>query len=269
MSRELEKIEPEKLKIAQSFGQAAATYHTQAALQQDCAAKLLALLDGWDVPAGEILEIGCGTGFLTQGLCDRFPCHPFQVTDLSAEMLHFCQKHLQIARDRVPVSFWQLDGERLEPEQRYSLIIANFVIQWFNQPVETLQLWLDCLKPNGILCLAFPTCHSFPEWRQQCEFLQIPFTANALPNPLTLKESLSNRCQNLSLQEEVFCTTHGGAIDFFRGLKAIGAGVNTRERSIAASELKRLIQHWDDSVKQNQDSILHAHHHVAFLLIQR
>jgi malonyl-CoA O-methyltransferase len=224
----------------------------------------------WDVPLGQILEVGCGTGFLTQGLCDRFPQHPLQVTDLSIEMLQFCQEHLLIAGDRSPVSFRQMDGERIATDEYYSLITANFVIQWFKQPGEVLRLWLERLKPNGILCVAFPTCRSFPEWRQRCESLQIPFTANALPDPQMLKESLSTLSENLYLQEEVFCITHRNAIDFFRGLKAIGAGVNTGGQSISAAEMKRLIRCWDESVKEaSEESILSVHHHVAFLVVRR
>jgi malonyl-CoA O-methyltransferase len=260
----------EKLKIAQSFGQAALTYHAQASLQQDCAAKLLTLLNLWEVPPGRILEVGCGTGFLTQGLCDRFPCHPLQVTDLSAEMLHFCQTHLQIAPDRAPVSFQQMDGETLEGNERYGLIVANFVIQWFEQPVESLLGWLEQLKPNGILCLAFPTCDSFPEWRQACESLQIPFTANSLPNPQILIQALSEVSQKLYLQEEIFSTIHRDTGSFFRGLKSIGAAVNTSEQKLSVNEMKKLIRYWDNDIKKKEkNSVLQVHHHVAFLLIQR
>jgi malonyl-CoA O-methyltransferase len=222
----------EKLKIAQSFGQAALTYHVQASLQQDCAAKLLALLELWEVPPGVVLEVGCGTGFLTQGLCDRFPHHPLQVTDLSADMLHFCQTHLQVAPDRAPISFQQMDGETMNGNECYGLIVASFVIQWFKQPVESLLSWLERLKPNGILCLAFPTCDSFPEWRQVCESLQIPFTANSLPNPQNLIQELSKVSQRSYLREEIFCTTHRNASDFFRGLKSIGTIVLKKRKKV-------------------------------------
>jgi len=257
----------EKLKIAQSFGQAALTYHAQASLQQDCAAKLLALLELWEVPPGVILEVGCGTGFLTQGLCGRFPHHPLQVTDLSAEMLHFCQTHLQIAPDRAPVSFQQMDGEMLEDNERYGLIVANFVIQWFKQPMESLLGWLERLKPNGVMCLAFPTCDSFPEWRRVCESLQIPFTANSLPNPKLLVEALSKVSQDVYFQEKKFCTTHCSANDFFKGLKLIGAGVNTSGQKLSAAEMKKLITFWDHSV--GKEGVIRVHHHIAFLLIRR
>jgi malonyl-CoA O-methyltransferase len=260
----------EKLKIAQSFGQAALTYHAEASLQKNCATKLLALLESWEVPSGVLLEIGCGTGFLTQELCDRFPNHPFQVTDLSAEMLHFCQAHLQIAPDRAPVSFRQMDGETLEGNERYGLIVANFVIQWFKHPVESLLGWLERLKPTGILCLAFPTCDSFPEWRQACESLQIPFTANSLPNSQFLIQALSKVSQDSYLQEEIFCTTHRNASDFFRGLKSIGASVNTSKQKSSVVEMKKLIRYWDGNVnKMGENNVLQVHHHVAFLLIQR
>jgi malonyl-CoA O-methyltransferase len=257
----------EKLKIAQSFGQAALTYHTQASLQQDCATKLLTLLELWEVPPGIVLEVGCGTGFLTQGLCDRFPHDPLHITDLSADMLHFCQAHLQIAPDRAPVSFQQMDGEMLEENECYGLIVASFVIQWFKQPVKSVLGWLERLKPDGILCLAFPTCGSFPEWHQVCKSLQIPFTANLLPDPQLLIQAFSKVSQESYLREEIFCTTHRNASDFFRGLKSIGASVNISGQKLSAAEMKKLIKYWDNYVEK--DSVLQVHHHIAFLLIRR
>jgi malonyl-CoA O-methyltransferase len=258
--------ESDKQKIAQSFGQAAVTYHRNASLQQDCAVQLLEILAEWspELPLGTVLEVGCGTGFLTQGLSDRFPHHPLQVTDLSADMLQFCQAHLQLESRRAPVSFQQMDGENITGT--YALIVASFVIQWFQQPVVSLRHWLERLEPNGALCLAFPTCHSFPEWKRACEDLQIPFTANSLPDPQMLIQELSSSIQKYSLKEVTVTTTHCDASEFFRALKSIGAGFNTSGQKLSLVQMKKLIQYWDRDLERS--GVLQVQHHVAFLLIQ-
>jgi malonyl-CoA O-methyltransferase len=252
----------DKQKIAQTFGQAAALYQAHASLQRDCAAKLLTLLDGvgtqWQMPSGQILEVGCGTGFLTQGLCDRFPQQPLLATDLSAEMIAFCQQQLSQRRTGA-IAFQQMDGEQITG--RYSLIVASFVIQWFQDPATTLQHWLKCLEPNGVLCLAFPSDGSFPEWRQACQALQIPFTANSLPNVKKITHALSPYSQNYVLQEEIFATHHTNGSDFLRGLKAIGTGVNTSGKQLSSGQMKQLMAYWHEP--------LQMHHAVAFLVMQR
>jgi malonyl-CoA O-methyltransferase len=209
--------------------------------------------------------VGCGTGFLTQGLCDsiteqRFPHHPLQVTDLSADMLQFCQDHLHIDSRHAPISFQQMDGENITGT--YALIVASFVIQWFEQPVVSLRHWLERLEPNGVICLAFPTCHSFPEWKQACEHLQIPFTANLLPDPQILIQGLSSSIQKYYLKEVTVTTTHSDASEFFRDLKSIGAGFNTSGQKLSLTQMKKLIRYL------NHSDVFQIQHHVAFLLIQ-
>jgi malonyl-CoA O-methyltransferase len=254
--------ESDKQRIAQSFGQAALTYHRNASLQQDCAVQLLEILAGWspELPLGVILEVGGGTGFLTQGLCDSFPHHPLQVTDLSADMLQFCQAHLQIESRHAPVSFQPMDGEKITGV--YALIVASFVIQWFQQPVVSLRHWLERLEPNGVICVAFPTCHSFPEWKQACDQLQIPFTANSLPDPQMLIQELSPSIQKYDLKEVTVTTTHRDASEFFRDLKSIGAGFNTSGQKLSLAQMKKLIRYL------NRSGVFQIQHHVAFLLIQ-
>jgi malonyl-CoA O-methyltransferase len=259
--------ESDKQKIARSFGQAALTYHAIASLQQNCAVQLLDVLAEWstDLPLGAILEVGCGTGFLTQGLCDSFPHCPLHVTDLSIDMLRFCQDHLQLESRRAPVSFQQMDGENITG--RYALIVASFVIQWFEQPVISLQHWLERLEPNGVICVAFPTYRSFPEWRQACEDLQIPFTANSLPDPQMMIEALSSGIQKYYLKEVTVPTTHRDASEFFRDLKSIGAGFNTSGQKLSLAQMKRLIRCLDRDL--DRSGVFQVQHHVAFLLMRR
>jgi malonyl-CoA O-methyltransferase len=260
-----------KQKIAQSFGQAALTYHAHAQLQQDCAAQLLEILAEWstDLPLGTVLEVGCGTGFLTQGLSDRnAPWNENRLsprlllaTDLSSEMVQFCQSHLPPCDF---VSFQQMDGENITGT--HALIVASFVIQWFEQPGVALRGWLERLEAGGLIGLAFPTSRSFPEWRNVCDRLQIPFTANSLPNPQDLIQELSANAQIFCLKEMILTTTHRNATDFFRDLKSIGAGVNTAGQTLSLGQMKKLIQAWDSL---NHSGVCVVQHHVVFWVIGR
>ena len=135
--------------IAVNFGRAAQTYDVQAHLQRQCAHQLLSFLekmcrqDGMDLPDGPILEIGCGTGFITQHLIDRFLRnslttqhhslkHSLLITDLSAKMVEFCQHHVTLPDELT-------DALRLsslaEPCQRPSTSYANS-----NAPTDALRL---------------------------------------------------------------------------------------------------------------------------------
>ncbi|HEY9697309.1 MAG TPA: methyltransferase domain-containing protein [Trichocoleus sp.] len=256
-----------KQTIANRFGRASSAYHAFATVQKQSAKRLVSLAQSADLPIeGNILEIGCGTGFITQELVQHFPDRSIEVTDLSLKMLQFCCNHLEILPERKPfVSFYQLDGEALNhAAQKYALIIGGFVLQWFKYPEASILKLVKQLQPGGQILLSFPTCHSFSEWRNICQFLHLPFTANPLPDPEALKQKLIGQKLQVIADEISFYTTHDNATEFFRELKAIGAGYSTGAKQLSVQQMKQLVQTWN----QQSTGKIQVHHHIAFWLIQ-
>lgn len=253
---------------ADRFSQAAATYQTQATLQRHSANHLLNIIAAYQpcVPSGSIIEVGCGTGFITQGLIQLFPQHRLEITDLSTGMLDFCRNQVSISHSQQHlVSFQIQDGEKLKNRtQKYTAIVSGFVIQWFSDPIYTLQKWFAQLEPGGFLFLSFPTRHSFPEWRQLCIQNSLPFTVNPLPDPVSLLQSFAD--EKIRYQEVIQTVeTFTSAAVFFRGLKAIGAGLNQTETRLSFQQMKQLIQDWDNRTSNH----VKVSHHTMFLVIQK
>lgn len=251
-----------KPSIAARFGRSTATYHAEAELQKACADRLLTLLDRRSIPAGTVLEIGCGTGFITQKLVDRFADRALHITDLSTEMLAFCRANLDLSRFKGAIEFEPLDGERLAAQQRYALIVAGFVVQWFQQPTQSLQRLLQQLEPDGWLLVSFPSRDSFAEWKAICDRLQLPFTANSLPDPQMLQQLDAAHCWT---EAETIAAQFPDAAAFFRSLKAIGAGFSTSGKQLSPSQMRRLIQAWN----RQREGAIDVHYHVVYGLIQR
>lgn len=255
-------------RIADQFGRAAAIYQAQATLQRHSAHHLLNLISAYQpcVPSGKLVEIGCGTGFITQGLIPVFPHHILEITDLSTGMLDFCRADVSIPdKQQHLISFQIRDGEKVQSgSQPYAAIVSGFVIQWFKNPADVLQNWFAQLKPGGFLFLSFPTCHSFPEWRQICAHNQLPFTANPLPDPTLLLQSFTDT--QIRHQEIVQTVdTYPSAAIFFRGLKAIGAGFNQTAQRLTLQQMKHLIQDWD----QRTSNHVKVSYQTMFLVIQK
>jgi malonyl-CoA O-methyltransferase len=257
-----------KHQVADHFGHAVSTYNYAAIVQQDCAKGLVKILQDYcdQIPPGVILEVGCGTGFITQELVNYFPDHPLEITDISLDMLEFCQRHLHFPSPcSQPISFQVMDGESLSVSSaNYAAIASGFVIQWFEHPVKSLQKMTATLKPGGILVVSFPSDRSFPEWRQMCQQLDLPFTANILPNVQELCQQLVSNSIKCIEYEKKIVLRYKNAIAFFKSLKLIGAGLNRSNRALSPRQMKQLIRYWD---QQHPDGI-EIQYHIAFLIIQ-
>jgi malonyl-CoA O-methyltransferase len=135
----------DKQAIRRRFERAAATYDEHSRLQRRMAERLLASIARRPL---SILELGCGTGYLTSLLRERFPQAAIEAVDFSPAMI-------ARARERVPnVSFLAADIEELEPEPEwYDLIVSNASVQWLSEPEGTLARLAESLEKKGQVCL--------------------------------------------------------------------------------------------------------------------
>jgi len=253
-----------KQQISTSFGAAASYYDEHAEVQQEVADRLIASLQPWRdiIPAGPIIELGCGTGFVTQGLAELYKKQPIQVTDLSEEMVDYCRQKF----DQDNLAFSKQDAE--DPpydEPHYAMTVSGFTAQWFKDPAQTLGRWLQATKPGGLLLASFPGNESFPEWKQKCEELGLPFTGNQLPDVEEMVVKMSVGPAQVDYYEDTVKQSYESARDFFSDMKRLGAGTQRTGRSLTSKELSLLIDHWDSSTVGN----LTVSYPVIFLAVKR
>ena len=144
-----------KEKIAQSFGNNCSYYDAHANVQKQVAEKLVSLLP--NITAPKILEIGCGTGFLTKLLFQKYPDGNFHITDLSSDMLAHCQKQAPNTQAR----YFQMDAEKPHCDSDYDLVVSAMTFQWFENPIETLQE----LSQKGDVYYSALGGNNFKEWK--------------------------------------------------------------------------------------------------------
>ncbi len=259
----------QKEKIAHNFSQGVKNYLSHSQVQKQCADKLLKIAENYSysIPNGVILEIGCGTGFVTQGLIKQFPNHLLDIIDISSEMLNYCAKNLQIPEQKKElIQFRQIDGEHLNPKKnQYSAIISSFTVQWFEDIVNSLNCMINSLQPQGLLLLAFPNEQSFPEWKKMCDDLSLPFTRNQLPNSSELIQQLSIPPHKIHIFEERITINYNNAADFFKSLKIIGAGCNLKQEKLSVARMKQLVNYWNHQCYPDEIEVTYD---VTFLLIQ-
>lgn len=248
-----------------NFGKNTSGYHKNAVVQKKVAGRLIKSLEPWKdiLPPGPIIELGCGTGFLSEELLQLLPDRDCIITDASVNMIQACEQHL--GNDKH-VRFEKLDAESIPvDEATYAMTISSFVAQWFRDPAYTLGQWLEVTKPGGLLLAAFPGSESFPEWRKHAKTLGVPFTANLLPDTEEMVIKLSSGQTQVDYYEDTITQKFNSSGDFFRHIKQIGAGKQLNGRHLSSNEMKLLINYWNEQ----EEGDITVSWHVVFLAVKK
>ena len=108
--------------------------------------------------APKILEIGCGTGNLTQHLFNKYPDAIFDITDSSPKMLKECA----LKHKHPNANFFMAEGEDINRHQQYDLIVSSMVFPWFETPLESLEK----LSRQGNVYFSAFGAKNFQEWKE-------------------------------------------------------------------------------------------------------
>src|SRR3990167_727796 len=136
------------LQVAPSFSRAAESYDSVAALQRNVGQQLLAQLPAAISPV-RWLDLGCGTGYFSRALGERFPASQGVAVDIAEGML-------QHARPRGGAQhFIAGDAERL-PLQSAScdLLFSSLALQWCADFAAVLREAKRVLRPGGVLAFS-------------------------------------------------------------------------------------------------------------------
>ena len=239
--------------ISDSFSKAAEQYHTKATIQKKVANGLISSLIPWKeiLPPGPFLEVGCGTGFLSELLIKAFPTRKIILSDISQRMLDVCKRNLDEAGLLSEnISFKLLDVNEMEvvPDS-CAMVISNFAAQWFKDTAIGLERLSENIVYGGLLLCSFPGNHSFKEWYEYCLELGLPFTANPLPDVEEVVIKLSMAKVQVDYYENDLYQDFKSSLDFFKHLKEIGVHSSKTKKTLSTKQLRLLTNHWDSKVE--------------------
>lgn len=137
-----------KERLIRHMNRSVRTYDEYADVHRKMAHRLLLSVKEKVANADRILELGCGTGYLTQLLVDHFP----QATIIAID---FAEQMVQMAKEKIqPLSRVQLlvkNAEELNIKQlgSFDLIITNSTLQWLDHPQKAIADWFQLLNNGG------------------------------------------------------------------------------------------------------------------------
>lgn len=233
--------------IARAFS-AAADYDRHARVQRLAARRLAADIAALPLPASpRVLEIGCGTGFLTEALIAQGLGGAWTITDISPEMLERCRTRLGDGKTGDDSRrFAVLDGEYGEPDgQPYDLICSSLAMQWFDDLDAGVARMLRWLAPGGHCIFATLGAGSFAEWRAAHE-------AEGLSPGTPRYRSAESFAAMLPAAQAAppaarrYVENHDSALSFMRALRAIGAQTAAEEhRPLPPADLRRVMRRFE------------------------
>jgi SAM-dependent methyltransferase len=143
---------PDATTLATAYGDAESEdYIAEEAGQRETARRLLELIERQS-PRGELLDVGCWTGFLLAEARDR----GWGVTGV--EPSEFAASY---ARERHGLEVQTADlASALLPEQRFQAIVMGDVIEHLVDPAAALARCSELLRDDGVLCLVAPDAGS-------------------------------------------------------------------------------------------------------------
>lgn len=145
-----------KKSVATAFNKASNTYDDAASLQKSIGYILLDQLIPTLSPS-VVLDIGCGTGYLTQALLKKYPNTQIYNIDLAEKMLHgqLYSKAILADFDRLPFA-----------DQSVDILIANLCAQWSPSLSATIAEWFRVLKTGGRILFSTMIENSMYELRK-------------------------------------------------------------------------------------------------------
>lgn len=153
-------VSVDKRHIQQRFCRALPHYDCSATAQKQIASRLLEMLCQHESNFHSVLEIGCGSGDLSEKLQYRLNASHWAFNDL-------CDTQAQLAeRLPRPFSFHQGDAETLDFPQYYDLIISSSAIQWFHAPKQFIHRCHPHLNAHGYFAFSTFTPENLFEIKQ-------------------------------------------------------------------------------------------------------
>jgi malonyl-CoA O-methyltransferase len=222
-----------------------------------------------------ILEIGCGTGYVTRTLARQFSHAKITAVDIAPGMI----EHVKSTVKDDSISFICGDIEEIKLDNTYDLIISNATFQWFNYLDITLEKLITALNPKGMLCFSTFGQHTFCELHQSFEKARQIMN---IAEPITPGQAfysldeLLKLCQNvvssksmtskILLQgKEMFEYEYFDCCkDFLYSVKKIGANNSNEEgNTISPAFIEKVIEIYDESFREN--SQVKATYHCLFI----
>ena len=141
--------------LKQRFTKSLKTYQQNAIVQKQMAEKLTQNVLGSNFD--DILELGCGTGFVTEILNEHCRFNNYDAIDI----VNGCKSFIEKISNNI--NFINTDIEDFSTQKKYNLIISNASLQWLEDFEQFIKKIKSNLKEDGIFLFTLFGENNFKE----------------------------------------------------------------------------------------------------------
>ena len=135
-----------------NFNKVVSYYDDNAVVQRKIGLQMIQMIK--ETPTN-ILDIGCGTGYLTNNLKNIYPNANIMGIDISTNMISYAKSLYN------NIKFIEMDFESLKLDKKFDLIYSNMAFQWSYNLKQVFQDIHKYIAKNGILLFSIPLKGSF------------------------------------------------------------------------------------------------------------
>ena len=244
--------------VASDFGCASTSYEGAARLQRQMGDAMLATLTQPVPQSAAVVDLGCGTGWYTRQLAQRFGAHTVGV-DLAPGMLAYAQSK---ARGLETIQWLEADAERLPlADQSVDLIYSNLMIQWCRHPQGVLRECLRVLRPGGQLRVSTLLLGTLREL-QHAWALADPHNShvNGFLSATDFAASAGEILPVAQWRSQMIVLDYSSPMALMNELRQLGAGYKDMQRRKTATAPGRLKQMCQNYPRQPTGGIVASYH---------
>ena len=222
-------------KIQRGFSESAKRYDLFSSLHRQIADTLFARVIKEPAPSA-LLDVGCGTGYLTARFKDHFPQSKIIGLD-------FAQGMLEVARSKQEDIIWVLaDGTHLPfSDGCFDIVISNLAYQWAEDLSCAFSQVRRVLGPGGTLActlFGYNTCRELFQCLDEASGRALQFVR--LPDQLKIREALTaGGFKNPIVDREQIEIEFKDMYELITWFKFIGAPHLPREGFLGAEAISR------------------------------
>jgi malonyl-CoA O-methyltransferase len=207
--------------IKHAFNRAAATYDEHCQVQITAGKQLLEFIKIYFQPNAKarLLDLGCGTGLITEQLLRCIPHAKIQALDIAEQLL--AQARIRLKKFNADV--YSGDFDHLPEQAAFDLIFSNMALHWSKQFAQTLAALNALICKQGLLAFSIPLSGTFTE-------LNSFYACNTFYSKEQVEAQLTAAQQKIIFSSaETYCLQFAEPLEALRSIKKIGANFITKE----------------------------------------